>query len=316
MADRDLHILQAGVPKSGNLWLYNVLSNALSLGGVEKRSFVLDYRQFIEPTGIQPREKLFGHDVLDMEHEGCYARLNRFSRLRIYEPARYVESCSHVWTHSPVVEPSREFLQLFDNIVYIVRDPRDAAISQSHYVFTPKRTKDIDAPADSPEEFLTERLRPLVRRWVQNVGSYLEHAAAFDVYFLFYERLLTNFDAELDRLLAYLDLDLPAEARQAIKHQTSFETMQRRNADHVRRGEAYRWREALTPAQQRTAQRIAGPMLELLNYPLDPAVEDPPLPEAPEAISPRELKAARRHAQRLGDSTVRTVRRRIRRLFG
>lgn len=307
VTDNDPHILQAGVPKSGNLWLYNILSSVLDLAGAQKRSFVLDYRAFVEPTGIQPREKLFGHDVLDLEDDGAYARVNRFSRLRIYEPARYVESCTHVWTHSPVGEHGREFLPLFDSVVYIVRDPRDAAISQSHYVFTPKRTQDIDAPADSPDEFLSHRLRPLIRRWVQNVSSYLEHARTFDVYFLFYERLLTNFDEELDRLLFYLDIDLPEEARAEIKRRTSFETMQQRNADHVRRGEAYKWREALTASQMRAAHRIAEPLLELLQYPLDPTLEDPPLPRLPREIPDDTLRDARRHAKRFGDAAWRRL---------
>ncbi len=263
-------ILQAGLPKSGNLWLYKILQNVIRYGGLEQRSF-------IQNQPIYERAKTWnlsfagqaGVDVLDVLPHGCFYRIERI----VYEPVEniddYIGKCSHVWTHSSFCERSFTVLPRFDKVVYIIRDPRDVAISHSKFAFTAYMLRYYPSGYADPDEHLAHRLEGKMRNWVWHVGGYLKHRDELNIHVVFYERLLHVFDAEFADLLAYLDMDLDDRIVAKIKDAVSFESMKSQDPHHVRKGEAGEWRQLLTAAQQKQAARSAGPMLELLNYPVD-----------------------------------------------
>src|SRR6185503_21102141 len=47
----------------------------------------------------------------------------------------YAKQCTHVWTHSYFQEYSRRCFKLFTGAVLVIRDPRDAFISQRRHFF-------------------------------------------------------------------------------------------------------------------------------------------------------------------------------------
>lgn len=63
-----------------------------------------------------------------------------------------------------------------------------------------------------------------------------------------------------------LEIDLDETAVNNIKREVEFSSMKRENPDHVRKGSSGGWVQILTDIQKKQAERIAGPMLSLLNY--------------------------------------------------
>jgi len=84
--------------------------------------------------------------------------------------------------------------------------------------------------------------------------------------------LLHAFDTEFTALLAYLGVDLDENTITRIRHDVDFTMMKKENPDHVRKGKSGEWRQILTATQQKRVAQIAGPMLKLLNYPLDESI--------------------------------------------
>lgn len=300
-------ILQAGVPKSGNVWLHRILQLTLDHGGVPRRSYIQAH-----PIQAQARTwelSYQGHadvDNLDILPAGCVCRISAVFREPVTDLDAYLRRCRHVWTHSTINARSPAVLPKFDRIVYIIRDPRDVAISMANYVFTPHVQRRFPPHYEkSPTTFLQHALDGLLRDWVQHVGGWLRYQDGPPVHVVFYERLRQSFDAELTALADYLGVRLDVAARAAIRTATDFAAMKPGSPNHLRQGLAGGWRQVCTGPQNRLATQIAGPLLRLLNYPVHPT--DPEtLPARPASLPPAALAAALAAARRsLGDEVRR-----------
>lgn len=298
-------ILQAGIHKSGNFWLSRILRQITHHAAWEHSSYI--QRHPIHPTALTWELSYAGQadmDFLNIEPQGCYCRISGVFREPIDDIGAYVRQCTHVWSHSPINARSLEVLPLFDKIVYIVRDPRDMAVSLSRFVFT-RHVRENYTPhyEKDPESFLGHALDGELRDWVRHVGGYLRVRPIIPFHVVFYERLLHAFDSELNSLLTYLEIDLSAEAIDAIRHEMSFDTMHRKDPDHVRRGQSRQWARILSDEEKRHALDIAGDLLELLDYPTtaNPELDDDGgdgLPRLPETIDPERLERAIGRAER------------------
>ena len=124
-----MRILQAGRAKSGNFWLYTIIKTIVTKAGHDWSGYVQ----------TQPIYEIARHwelsyrdqaaiDVLDIERYRCYYRISSIFRMPIDDIDEYLSKCTLVWTHSSFCEQSAEVLPKFDKVVYVVRDPRDAAI--------------------------------------------------------------------------------------------------------------------------------------------------------------------------------------------
>lgn len=87
--------------------------------------------------------------------------------------------------------------------------------------------------------------------------------------FVFYERLLHDFDHELEKILEYLRINLDDQARGEIKGKVSLNNIKKENQNHIRKGKLGEWVDILTNAQKGDFLKIATPLLKLLNYPLN-----------------------------------------------
>jgi len=83
---------------------------------------------------------------------------------------------------------------------------------------------------------------------------------------MFYERLLYHFDSELQGLLDYLDIRLGENDRQAIKKEVSVSSMRKSDPFHVYKGIYGGWLQVLTKKQKKEILKIAGPLIDFLNY--------------------------------------------------
>lgn len=300
-------ILQAGAMKCGNFWLYCILQNILKHSGLEHRSF---FQQHPAYENAKKEDLLFPGQA-DIDHitikpDGCYIEWGASNLEPIQDIDDYVRQCRHVWTHSPVCPLSLEVYPKFDRIVYIIRDPRDAAISFSKFAFTPHRLKYYPHYETGPDTFLEHNLDGLLRDWVHHVGGYLKHAYDLQIHVVFYERLLHSFDTEVSRLLNYLDLELDMDALQAIKHDVAFDTMSREAPHHLRKGQSNQWMNVLTESQKQYASRLAGPMIKLLNYPFTDESQ-PTLPCLPATLNLQQIEAAMAPVRRTFSEEIKRV---------
>ena len=271
-----MNILQAGVPKSGNYWLYSIIRNILQEAGEEHHSYIQQHP--VQAQADKWQLSFAGQaqmDFLSIERGKCYCRISEVFREKIDDIDSYINQCSQVWTHSPIDTAALEILAKFDKIVYIIRDPRDVAISYSKFAFTEHKLKNGSPHYESdPQSYLENRLEAMTRRWVQHVGSYLKYQTELNIHAIFYECWLHDFDHELVKLLDYLEIELSENAIANIKHNVAFKTMKQQSPKHLRSGSSGQWQEKLSDGQKQRVDKIAGSMLELLSYP--PASPDLP----------------------------------------
>ena len=300
-------ILQAGVPKSGNYWLYNIVGNILASTGQKHRSFIQQHP--IQEQAKNWQLSFAGQtqmDFLTIEGGHCYCRLSGVFREEIADIDNYIKQCSQVWTHSFLNPLTQSILPKFNKIIYIIRDPRDVAISYSKFAFTEHKLKNATPHYEqSPETYLENRIEEMTRQWVQHVGSYLKYQSELNIYPIFYERLLHSFDNELEKLLAYLEIELTPDAIAQIKHNVAFKTMKQQSPKHLRKGSSGQWQETLSDRQKQKVEQVAAPMLKLLGY-LSTDKNIPNLAKDIDRVAlERAINASHRstldHAQRLYD---------------
>lgn len=277
MSDR---ILQSGHAKSGNFWLFRIIKEARALAGVETTSWIRNQPVFetAQDWKVANREQL-GIDTIDITDSGIFYRISTYHREQIDDVDSYLAAGNHVWTHS-LWEPSQsEFYNKFDKIVYVVRDPRDTSLSKANFAFTDYIQSRDRHDERSPEEYLANRLAGSTITWVRHVARHLEQQQKFNIHFVFFERLLNDTDNELRRLLDYLELDLDDTKFAGLKSTIAFSSMKERDPEHVSSGQSGKWRTKFTDSQKKLVVRLAGPLLDKLEYPLDE--NDQRLPQMP-----------------------------------
>lgn len=229
--------LQVGRAKSGNYWLYKILKNIQLEAGINRRSFIKQH-----PIYPIAREWQLSHDeqaeidVLDVEDEGYFYRISSVFRMPVQDIDSYLGETTHVWTHSGCAGRTDELLSKVDRTVYIVRDPRDAAVSLSKFMFTPYMQTFFPSEYSDSEEYLREQFENQLLGWARHVAGYLSRAGERDIHLVFFERLLHDFESELDRLLDHLGVELSRDQRSTIGERVSFSTMKSDNPQHVRKG--------------------------------------------------------------------------------
>jgi len=294
-----MKIIQIGAAKSGNYWLYNILQNILNRSGTQ-------YTSYIESQPIHSIAKSWDLsykeqadiDVLDIEPNQYYYRISSIYRMPIDDIDAYLDQTNHVWSHSAFCGKSRHVFKKFDKIVYLIRDPRDRAISAAKFRYTAYGQKYYAPNESDPESWLDNRFEKLISGWVSHVEGYLQHRKDLNIHVVFYERFLHTFDQEFSNLLNYLDLEVNSKAYESIKEKVQFASMKSENPQHVRKGNSGYWIRSLTDRQKKKAVRFAGPMLKYLGYQLNESSEKEYLPEVPRDVHSPELKKALNHSNR------------------
>ncbi|MFZ5803166.1 MAG: sulfotransferase domain-containing protein [Candidatus Omnitrophota bacterium] len=266
--------IQIGMSKSGNLWFYNIMEKIYAARGLPFKSFIR----------TQPAYELMGKEDLafpkqrEIDHVSILPsrviyRTGVHSAEEIRDVPAYLKNTTHVWLHTHWCRRSFSVLRYFDKIIYLFRDPRDMAISLSHYAFTPYRLKHFEHHEKDPATLLARHLHFIIASWAYHVTGYLRHRRRLNIYFIFYERLLHNFDQEMDLLTRFLDMPLSETQIKKIREELSFKSMRVDYPNHLRKGRAEGWRESLSPKQIDRVGLIAAPLLRDLGYPV--RTEDP-----------------------------------------
>jgi aryl sulfotransferase len=265
-----MKILQGGVPKCGNFWLYQIIQQVLHLAGRPTGSFIEQ-----EPIYSLARHWDLNFpgqariDVLEVTDLQYSYRISSIFRMPIEDIQHYIDRTNHVWTHSPVCKRSAELLELFDKKMYIIRDPRDRALSAARYYCSPYMLKYFPQEEKEPERFLEKNFEKLMHEWVWHVFDYLRLSREHHIHISFFEGFLLEFQQELAQLLDYLGIDLEQSQRMALKESVSFRKLKKANPKHLKKGRSGYWMDQLSDEQLEKANIIAGPMIAYLGYPLE-----------------------------------------------
>jgi hypothetical protein len=100
-----------------------------------------------------------------------------------------------------IITTDGSFDPRYRRVIYVVRDPRDVALSQYHYLRKLARIEDEFPIEDYVERFLAGELNHHLGSWGENVGSWLATRARHPGFLLLrYEDLVSGTARELNRV--------------------------------------------------------------------------------------------------------------------
>jgi aryl sulfotransferase len=166
-------------------------------------------------------------------------------------------------------------------VVYIVRDPRDVAVSYAHYMSADTRVaieamRDPAAAIGSGAGSLSPLLRQRLLTWSGHVESWLD--AGLRILPIRYEDMLADPAAALSRVVSFLGWSVDAQAISAAVESTRFDRLRSEEEHHgfesrllragpfFRRGVAGGWSESLTADQVAQIERDHGRVMKRLGY--------------------------------------------------
>ncbi len=265
-----LHILQNGVPRSGNVWLAHLIRDLLAAAGRPIRQHLDGHPVAAALAGLDLGIRQVQHtDFIRIQPLRCFYSILENFRWPIEDLDAYVASSSHVLSHSPWCAASSAVYARFSHRIYIVRDPRDQAVSLSRFLFTPYNRLHQPNPHPDPQRLLDAELPAWTADWARHVAAHWRRRDAAGLFWLHYEGLLADPEGALRRLAEHLGLALdPAQIR-AVAERNAFAALKARQPRHLVQGRWGQWREVLRPAQVRQVASLAGPLLAELGYPLD-----------------------------------------------
>ncbi len=274
-------VLEAGVPRSGNSWVYRILTSLYRAAGVPWRSYVENHPIHSEakqwPLSLAGQADI---NMVSITPGGCQLGISYAFAEPITDFADFVRSCLVVWTHSPYDRRAASMFARFARVVYVIRDPRDVLVSMAHFRHTEySRRFHPHAATRTPRAYIDQNADDLAWFWVRHVISYLAVQSSLGVHVVFYERLGADTLGEVSALARALGLELGDSEVAAAAWAADFTAMRAESPQHLRSGRSGQWREELTAAQAQRVEELAGPLLGLLGYAGDglPAVPAGPL---------------------------------------
>lgn len=252
-----MRLLQTGIPRSGNYWVYTIVQRLLQASGVEVSRWIT--RQDL--SGLEFQENFAGQrqvDALSLNPlTGEYFwRVSSVYKQPIVDLDKYLRAVTHLWTHAPYTEALRPITRERSHRLYVLRDLRDVLVSMSHFR---GRKQGI-----TPEAYLAAHLEADTRHWVDHVRSY--EGASEEFLWIRYEDLLRDLPGQVRRIQQYLGLALPTSALDTLVSAVEFDTLQRLSPRHLRTGVSGAGEFTLTPAQLQIIMRLAGEQLRTLAY--------------------------------------------------
>ncbi len=157
-----------------------------------------------------------------------------------------------------IVATHSSFDPRYRRTIYLVRDPRDVALSQYAHLRQLKRIDDALPMEDFIERFLTGELDRQLGSWGENVGSWLATRSRYSGFLLLrYEDLLDGTARELARVADFAGLPATAEGISQAVERSSANALARSS-----------WRNDLPEAQVACIEAAWGDIMACLGYQL------------------------------------------------
>lgn len=239
-------VLSVGMPRAGSGWHYNLIHDLMETASYDEARDI--------------REKYRLQNILT--EVNCNIGVLSLRRLLMVSIPALLGKDFVLKAHAGPTIWSRTLAALgLLQIVYIYRDPRDAMLSAYEYG---QRSIDKGRPNffsrltnfEETLDFMTEYVR-IWDGWM----------AEKKVLIARYEDLLTNYEAETTRLIAYLELDADDGAVKAIVEEyRPGQAEARQQGLHFFKGKMGRFRDAYTNDQQVVMSERFGAALKQMKY--------------------------------------------------
>ena len=272
----------ASYPKSGNTWLRLLIANYLSdadapvdINRINLNSPYPVRKQFLEAESfIDPN--LLNHDEA--------------SFLRSVVMADFIKRCGTVNfikvhdRHDVAAEGPPQFGR-GDNCsaVYIIRDPRDVAVSLAYH--NNSSLDGVIAKMNNPKHMIGWSVDGRRKHVTQRVGDWSSHVASwvdqanFSTHVLRYEDLRADPVGAFGAMLAFVGLEVKSERVERAVHYADFNELRRQehqsgflerpddaSAPFFRSGRAGAWAEELTKVQSDAIATAHGPVMKRFGY--------------------------------------------------
>jgi len=277
----------ASFPKSGNTWFRIFLANLAAgengpadINDLDERGGIASNRHEFEAATLLD-SGFVAHDDIEELRRQVYARIAADC-----EGQRWIK-VHDAYTHTSSDAPM--FGVAGTRVVYLVRDPRDVAISLAHHNNTTvdQAIKLVNAPHGAlcaGPKGLAPQLRQKLLGWSGHAASWIDQTD-LPMIFLRYEDSRADPMRNFSAALAFAGrLATPDEVARAIRH-ADFSELQRQESEHgfaervsrtapfFRSGRVGAWREALTEEQIARIETAHGPMMQRLGYSLSSSAE-------------------------------------------
>lgn len=274
----------ASYPKSGNTWMRLLLSNLLSDGDapVDINNIRLDGFQPVK-QGLANEASLVDTELLTDTERDQFRPLLVKTMLEDAGTAtcdqfvKVHDAYRHLPDGTPLLGRGVARAAL-----YILRDPRDVAVSLAHYYGV-----DLDKAIEfmGKDNFLrSKRQRPnsqIPQRLLDWSGHVRSWTGQQDVttHVLRYEDMLTDTTAAFERVVAFLGLPTSPTALEKAVRGADFKELQRQEAEKgfreliaqsispfFRQGKAGGWTDVLTPTQTAAIEAAHGEVMAAYGY--------------------------------------------------
>lgn len=278
----------ASFPKSGNTWFRIFLANLAAgdkgptdINDLGERGGIASSRYEFEAATLLD-SGLISHDDIDRLRPRVYERI-----AAEITQQRWIK-VHDAYTLTPEGEPllARRAARA---AVYLVRDPRDVALSLAHHNNTTidGAIEFMNAPGGAlcrGRKGMADQLRQKLHGWSGHVTSWLDQTHV-PVHLVRYEDLIADPVGQFSRALQSAKRPATqAEIERAVRH-TDFTELQRqesekgfaertsRTAPFFRVGRVGSWRETLTAQQAREIENCHGAVMARLGYRLEAQAE-------------------------------------------
>jgi hypothetical protein len=207
-----------------------------------------------------------------------------FTTMETRVPTIYQQTAQQLAAFArPRVLKSHEYFDpRYPRVVYVVRDPRDVAVSYFHYSKRKGFLGEVDTIATFTDSFLTGSVNRF-GTWYENVASWLAaRDGSPDMLFVRYEDLRKDTAAELRRIAEFLRLDGSDTTIARAVDASSFERMReleevsggntlhlkhkRADVPFIRKGVAGGWKQELPDTARARIESAWGTLMERLQY--------------------------------------------------
>ena len=275
----------ASFPKSGNTWFRIFLANLTAgdsgpadINNLDERGGIASSRQEFEAATLLD-SSLLSHDDIDELRPGVYAAMAAAANEQ-----RWIKA-HDAYTTLPGGEPLLG-RNVASAAVYLVRGPRDVAVSLAHHNSTGideaiKFMNAADGALSWSGRGLARQLRQKLTGWSGHVTSWLDQTDV-PVHMLRYEDLKTSpvegfagalqfagrpaTTADIERAVRNADINelRRQESEKGFGERTS------RTAPFFRSGHSGGWRQTLTAAQADALEQCHGAVMQRLGYLITP----------------------------------------------
>jgi len=242
-------ILQAGLPKSGNYWLWTMIQAAFKATDAQTRSYVTTHPiRPLTSTWTLTFSEQPDVDMIRVDPDADWMIVLPRYKEKINNLDDYIQRVSHVWTHSPVWnQRAATTMASFQKRVYIIRDLRSVIVSRAYYDVTPYKLNEFSDPPGTFEASLQRAVEREPARWYEHLTSWLDFSLKHDVLFIRYEDFRLNLSTTCELLLEYIGIAQPDIVAKSLSQQLSIDSMRGLAPRHVRSGTVDEWQSLLVP---------------------------------------------------------------------